>query len=80
MHLTRRLRPCNLIELLEALQVLKYSYRSDRLSFVDDLLAKESDYNNSGQLTETAIDELMRAGKAEELKQLIKEMSESNSN
>ncbi|KAF8154444.1 hypothetical protein B0H34DRAFT_851697, partial [Crassisporium funariophilum] len=45
-------RPCTLRrnrnsrELLEALQVLKYSYQSERLTFVDDLLASKSDYNN----------------------------------
>ena len=64
-------------ELLEALQILKYSYRSERLSFVDSLLAKESDYNISGQLTETAIDKLIKEGKIEEINQLIKEMQDS---
>jgi hypothetical protein len=63
--------------LLEALQVLKYSYRSERLSFVEDLIiAKEADYTISGRLTESAIDELMAAGKYEELEELIKNMHE----
>ncbi|KAF8958264.1 hypothetical protein BDZ97DRAFT_64455 [Flammula alnicola] len=60
--------------LLEALQVLKFSYRSDRLSFVEGLIAKESDYTISGQLTEFAINELMGAGKIEELDELIQNM------
>ena len=64
--------------LLEALQVLKYSYRSERLSFVEDLsIAKEADYIISGQLTESAIDELMAAGKYGELEELIKNMHKS---
>jgi len=65
--------------LLEALQVLKHSYRSERLSFVEDLsIAKEADYTISGQLTESAIDELMEAGKYGELEELIKNMHESS--
>lgn len=65
--------------LLEALQVLKYSYRSERLSFVEDLIAKEADYTIAGPLTETAIDELMAAGKYQELNQLIINATESSS-
>ena len=43
-------------------QVLKYSYRSEWLSFVEDLsIAKEADYTISGQPTESVIDELMAA-------------------
>jgi hypothetical protein len=65
--------------LLEALQVLKYSYRSERLSFVEDLcIAEEANYTISGQLTESAIDELMAAGKYGELEDLIKNMNESS--
>lgn len=62
--------------LLEALQVLKFSYRSERLCFVEEV-AKEADYVISGPLTESAIDELMTAGKFEELSQLIKNSTES---
>lgn len=51
----------NRVSLREALQVPKYSYRSERLSFVEDLIiVKEADYTISGQLTES---ELMKAGK-----------------
>ncbi len=63
-------------ELLEALQVLKFSYRSERLSFVEEP-AKEADYVISDQLTETCIDELMAVGKLEELENLIKNMKDS---
>jgi hypothetical protein len=62
--------------LLEALQVLKFSYRSERLCFVEEV-AKEADYVISGPLTEFAVDELMAAGKFEELSQLIKNSTES---
>lgn len=61
--------------LLEALQVLKYSYRSERLSFVEEM-AKEADYTISGPLTEAAIDELMEAGKYQELAGLIRNGNE----
>jgi hypothetical protein len=66
--------------LLEALQVLKYSHRSERLSFVEDLIiAKEADYTISGQLTESPIDELMKARKYGELEESIKKnMHESS--
>ena len=40
-------------------------------------IAKEADYTISGQLTESAIDELMAAGKYGELEELIKNMHES---
>jgi hypothetical protein len=57
--------------LLEALQVLKYSYRSERLSFVEDLsIAKEADYTICGPL--------MAAGKYGEPQELIKNMYESS--
>jgi len=65
--------------LLEALQVLKYSYRSESLSFVEDLsIAKEADYTICGRLTESAVDELMAPGKYGELEELIKGMYESS--
>jgi hypothetical protein len=61
--------------LLEALQVLRYSYRSECLSFVEDLsIAKEADYIICGRLTESAVNELMAAGKYRELEELIKNM------
>lgn len=57
-------------KLLEALQILKFSYRSEQLSFVEEV-AKEADYEISGPVTETALDELIAAGKFTELDQLI---------
>jgi hAT family C-terminal dimerisation region len=64
-------------KLLEALQVLKFSYRSERLSFVDDLVAQECDYVISGPITEAAIDELMKAGNIVELSQLARNSLET---
>jgi len=55
-------------------------YWSEQLLFVEDLsIAKQADYTISGQLTESAIDELMAAGKYRELfEELIKNMHESS--
>ncbi|KAF7372508.1 Dimer-Tnp-hAT domain-containing protein [Mycena venus] len=61
--------------LFEALQLMKYSYKQDRLSFTDDVLAKEEDYTIEGTLTEAAIRELMQTGKTEELGDLLRNMT-----
>ncbi|KAF7372144.1 Dimer-Tnp-hAT domain-containing protein [Mycena venus] len=61
--------------LFEALQLMKYSYKQDRLSFTDDVLAKEEDYTIEGTLTEAAIRELMQTGKTEELADLLRNMT-----
>lgn len=64
---------CNHIslKLLEALQVLKFSHKKNWLSFVDDLIACEEDYTISGQISEATFDELYKAGKMDELCELI---------
>ena len=51
--------------------MLKFSYKKNRLNFVNDLIAREEDYTISGQITEAAFDELYKAGKMEELRDLI---------
>jgi hypothetical protein len=56
---------------LEALQVLKFSYKQDRLNFTEDLIADEVDYNISGRVSKKAVDELVAAGNLEELAQLL---------
>ncbi|KAJ8585239.1 hypothetical protein M405DRAFT_701506, partial [Rhizopogon salebrosus TDB-379] len=56
---------------LEALQVLKFSYKQDRLNFTEDLVADEVDYNISGRVSKKAVDELVAAGNLEELAQLL---------
>lgn len=57
-------------QVMEALQILKFSIRGDRLSFTEDLLACEEDYDISGHLTVRAINELVATGKLDELNEL----------
>ncbi|KAJ8457389.1 hypothetical protein ONZ45_g18333 [Pleurotus djamor] len=61
-----RFRP----ELLEALQVLKFSFKHNTLSFVEDYMAKEVDYTITGPVTEAARRELKKTGCLEELEEL----------
>jgi hypothetical protein len=64
---------CNHISptMLEALQILKFIYKQDRLNFTVDLVADERDYTISGPVTPRAVDELMAAGKFGELDELL---------
>ena len=57
--------------ILEALQILKFIYKQDRLNFTEDLLADERDYTISGPVTARAVGELMAAGKFGELDELL---------
>ncbi|KAG1847014.1 hypothetical protein DFJ58DRAFT_663489, partial [Suillus subalutaceus] len=52
---------------LEALQMLKFSYKQDRLNFTSHFIAEEAGYNISGPVSRNAIDELVEAGKLDEL-------------
>jgi hypothetical protein len=45
--------------ILEALQILKFIYKQDRLNFTEDLVADERDYMISGPVTPRAVDELI---------------------
>jgi len=54
---------------LEILQVLKHLYQRERLDFTTGILAKE-DYTIEGPVTESAVLELLKAGKEEELHEL----------
>ncbi|KAF5372361.1 hypothetical protein D9615_009320 [Tricholomella constricta] len=58
-------------QLMEALQILKFSYKQERLSFTDDLLAQEEDYTIAGPVTSSAIAELTRTGRLLELDELL---------
>lgn len=60
------------------MQVLKFAHKKKRLSFVDDLLAQEEDYTISGQISEAAFDELYKAGKMEELRDLIQNIKDDD--
>jgi hypothetical protein len=57
--------------MLEALQILKFTYKQDRLNFTEDLVADERDYAISGPVTPRAVDELVAAGKLPELDELL---------
>ena len=48
---------------MEALQLLQFSFRQDRLCFTRDFIAKEEDYAISGPVTQRATEELIHAGK-----------------
>ena len=57
--------------LLEILQVLKQLYREKRLDFASHWIANEEDYSIE-HATEAAIQELMSAGKTDELLDLLR--------
>ena len=61
--------------LMEALQLLKYMYKQDRLNFTRDLLARDEDYRIEGEVTERAVEELLASGKIEELRDLLGNVS-----
>jgi hAT family C-terminal dimerisation region len=64
-------------QLMEALQVLKFSFKQDRLTFTDDLLAVEKDYTIAGPVTAKAIEELISTGKIDELGELLANATET---
>lgn len=64
--------------LLEALQVLKYSFKQDRLDFMAGHLAREEDYAIDGELTPAAIEELLKLGQIDELSDLIRNSQHSD--
>jgi len=55
----------------DALQILKFSYKQDWLNFTSHLVVEEMDYNISGPMSRNTIDELVAAGKLDELAQLL---------
>lgn len=61
--------------LMEALQLLKYIYKQDRLNFTWDVLAREEDYRIEGKVMEHAVEELLASGKIEELRDLLGNVS-----
>ena len=66
--------------MLEALQILKFTYKQDRLNFTEDLVADEWDYTISGPVTPRAVDELVTAGKLPELDELLANAREIDCN
>ncbi|KAF9219231.1 hypothetical protein BS17DRAFT_770151 [Gyrodon lividus] len=65
-------------QLLEALQILKFKYKQEGLSFTSDLIAKPQDYSISRELSECAALELIAAGNLEELNDLFNNSSSSD--
>ncbi|KAF8999987.1 hypothetical protein BDQ17DRAFT_1190532, partial [Cyathus striatus] len=60
-------------DLFEALQVLKFYYKKQRLTFTDDIqIAKPEDYSISGPVTAYAVQELLKSDNIEELTELIR--------
>ncbi|KAG1883147.1 hypothetical protein F4604DRAFT_1576265 [Suillus subluteus] len=65
---------------LEALQVLKFIYKQDRLDFTEDLVTDERDYTISGPVTPRAADELMPAENLRELDELLQNARDTDYN
>ena len=63
---------------IEALQVLKFSTKQQRVSFMDHELAKAEDYALEGPLTEYALEELMATGQTEVLHDLLENTNTSS--
>ncbi|KAI8975814.1 hypothetical protein BD414DRAFT_555614, partial [Trametes punicea] len=63
-------RSCLYPSVIEALQVLKYRYKHERLDLTADLLAREEDYTIDGPLTLDAVREFLANGRIEELQDL----------
>jgi hypothetical protein len=55
---------------MEILQVLKYIFRNDRLSFTDDLLCCEEELSIV-DIPREKVEELLSTGKIDELKELL---------
>ena len=66
--------------MLEALQILKFTYKQDRLNFTEDLVTDERDYTIFGPVTPRAVDELVAAGKLPELDKLLANTREIDCN
>lgn len=55
---------------MEILQILKYTFRNDRLSFTEDLVCTEEELSII-DLPQEKVAELLSMGKVEELKKLL---------
>ena len=56
----------------------KHSLKQNRLDFMDGFISKEEDYTIDGQLTQYAIEELLRLGRTDELSDLLRNARESS--
>ncbi|KAG6855738.1 hypothetical protein H0H87_011408 [Tephrocybe sp. NHM501043] len=62
---------CEQVFSSKALQMLKFSFKQERLNFTGDLIADEKDYTIVGLVTGTAVLEFLEAGKLQELEELL---------
>jgi hypothetical protein len=51
--------------------VLKYIYKGEQLDFMVDWIATEADYIIEGDVTQSAVEELLSSGKIEKLAELL---------
>ncbi|KAL1663122.1 hypothetical protein GGF50DRAFT_39991, partial [Schizophyllum commune] len=58
-------------EMMEVLQMLKYMFREEHLSFTDDLLAREVNLARF-DIDPTVYDNLLTSGRADELAELLR--------
>ncbi|KAG8909821.1 hypothetical protein FRC02_007562 [Tulasnella sp. 418] len=56
---------------MSALQLLKFSYRTDRLDFTSDWIATEEEFGIDNVTSQALAQELMAAGKFDELEELL---------
>ncbi|KIK76401.1 hypothetical protein PAXRUDRAFT_170080, partial [Paxillus rubicundulus Ve08.2h10] len=64
--------------MLEALQILKFTYKQEQLNFTMDFVAEETDYTISGPVTPKAVDKLMAGRNLNELAQLFANEDDSD--
>ncbi len=64
-------------KLFEALQILKFIFKQQRLSFTDDWIAKENEYSieDTSQVVEQTVHELLSNGRIEELADYLRTIS-----
>ncbi|KAH7889501.1 hypothetical protein F5I97DRAFT_1800784, partial [Phlebopus sp. FC_14] len=53
--------------MLEALQILKFTYKQKQLNFTTDLITNEKDYVSSSSIIMKATDKLIASGKLDKL-------------
>lgn len=56
--------------LMEALQILKSYWKSERMDFTDHWVAKDADYTIEGEVTKQAVEELLSRGTEAALEEL----------
>jgi hypothetical protein len=62
-------------KLLEALQMLKFSFHRSRLSFTDSIITNEADYVINGLPTAEELDNLLMEGEYDEIERMARNSS-----